>query len=460
MQTLVDAAWTGVLRDGDAARRHRAAVRRRGPPHRLHRAHRAQRVALPADRRLRRPRDQARGRRRRRRGGHGGEVRWEATVTRCSTGTPTGRACSGPTRRGTARAALRRARRRRRLALDPRAHPARGAAPHLRPRVPLRLVRRHRRDAAQRARARLYRVRARVRADQPAHRDASAHVLPVRSRRGPGRLERRPDLGRAAAPGRRARTGSGSRRARSRSGSVLRFRSPSSSPCGTAGCLAGDAAHTVPPTGAKGLNLALADVAGAVPERCERGGRHAATTTCSTSTGAGCPAGVARAALLRWMSGMLHTHPGETDFAADAGWPSCGRSPPRGPAGGTSPRAYTGGGRAPGRPPETGGRPMSSTATVADRTGRRARGPDRHSTRASETRRRSSAPRSRPGTTRIRRAWSRAPREDSARGATGPVPQRAAAAPDQGPAPRRPGDDRAVRPRVRRAGHRARWRRT
>lgn len=35
----------------------------------------------------------------------------------------------------------------------------------------------------------------------------------------------------------------------------------SSSRCGTACFLAGDAAHIVPPTGAKGLNLAIADVA-------------------------------------------------------------------------------------------------------------------------------------------------------------------------------------------------------
>ena len=34
----------------------------------------------------------------------------------------------------------------------------------------------------------------------------------------------------------------------------------SSRRCGSAGCFAGDAAHIVPPTGAKGLNLAVADV--------------------------------------------------------------------------------------------------------------------------------------------------------------------------------------------------------
>jgi len=77
--------------------------------------------------------------------------------------------------------------------------------------------------------------------------------------------------------------------------------------------LAGDAAHTVPPTGAKGLNLALADVkvlAGSL-ERLLRGGDEAALDD------------YARRALERvwkaqhfsyWMTTMLHLLPDASDF--------------------------------------------------------------------------------------------------------------------------------------------------
>ena len=47
--------------------------------------------------------------------------------------------------------------------------------------------------------------------------------------------------------------------------------------------LAGDAAHTVPPTGAKGLNLALADVR-VLAEELERAIGQEATARCSTTT--------------------------------------------------------------------------------------------------------------------------------------------------------------------------------
>ena len=47
--------------------------------------------------------------------------------------------------------------------------------------------------------------------------------------------------------------------------------------------LAGDAAHTVPPTGAKGLNLALADVR-VLAEVLERAASARRTPTPSTST--------------------------------------------------------------------------------------------------------------------------------------------------------------------------------
>jgi p-hydroxybenzoate 3-monooxygenase len=77
--------------------------------------------------------------------------------------------------------------------------------------------------------------------------------------------------------------------------------------------LAGDAAHTVPPTGAKGLNLALADVR-VLAEELER-----AVTDRSTAP----LADYSRRALDRvwkaqhfsyWMTTMLHTLPDATPF--------------------------------------------------------------------------------------------------------------------------------------------------
>ena len=77
--------------------------------------------------------------------------------------------------------------------------------------------------------------------------------------------------------------------------------------------LAGDAGHTVPPTGAKGLNLALADVR-VLAEELERalvGGHEDALDAYSSR------------ALERvwkaqhfsyWMTSMLHQAPGATDF--------------------------------------------------------------------------------------------------------------------------------------------------
>jgi len=97
-------------------------------------------------------------------------------------------------------------------------------------------------------------------ADQPAHRDNAADVLPMRPR---GR-DRRWSEGRiwaelqarvAGPDGFTLREGPITDKA------VLRFRSFVAEPMRYGNLLlAGDAAHTVPPTGAKGLNLALADV--------------------------------------------------------------------------------------------------------------------------------------------------------------------------------------------------------
>lgn len=78
--------------------------------------------------------------------------------------------------------------------------------------------------------------------------------------------------------------------------------------------LAGDAAHTVPPTGAKGLNLALADVRVLAPAliRAVRDGDE-------TLLGEYSETALSRVWKAQnfsyWMTTMLHTAPGETEFA-------------------------------------------------------------------------------------------------------------------------------------------------
>jgi p-hydroxybenzoate 3-monooxygenase len=96
--------------------------------------------------------------------------------------------------------------------------------------------------------------------------------------------------------------------------SVLRFRSFVCEPMRYGNMLlAGDAAHTVPPTGAKGLNLALADVRvlAEVLERAVGGGDADALDAYS-------PRAQARVWKAQhfsyWMTTMLHTVPGATDF--------------------------------------------------------------------------------------------------------------------------------------------------
>jgi p-hydroxybenzoate 3-monooxygenase len=95
---------------------------------------------------------------------------------------------------------------------------------------------------------------------------------------------------------------------------VLRFRSFVCEPMRHGNLLlAGDAAHTVPPTGAKGLNLALADVRvlAEVLERAVRTGDKDVLDTYS-------PRAQARVWKAQhfsyWMTSMLHTIPGATDF--------------------------------------------------------------------------------------------------------------------------------------------------
>ena len=133
------------------------------------------------------------------------------------------------------------------------------------PRVPVRLVRHPLRGAAERARADLQPLRARLRADQPAHRrrcsGCTSSATPTRtSTTGPttgsgSELQARV----------RRRTASPCRRGRSPRRPVLPFRSlRAASRCATATCC-WPATPPTPcrPTGAKGLNLALADVRGA-----------------------------------------------------------------------------------------------------------------------------------------------------------------------------------------------------
>lgn len=95
---------------------------------------------------------------------------------------------------------------------------------------------------------------------------------------------------------------------------VLRFRSFVAEPMRHGRLLlAGDAAHTVPPTGAKGLNLALADVRvlAEVLERAVRGNDLDALD----DYGPRALDRVWRAQHFSyWMTTMLHTLPGDTDF--------------------------------------------------------------------------------------------------------------------------------------------------
>ena len=95
---------------------------------------------------------------------------------------------------------------------------------------------------------------------------------------------------------------------------ILRFRSFVAEPMRYGRLLlAGDAAHTVPPTGAKGLNLALADVR-VLAEVLERAVKHNETDALDEYG----PRALARVWKAQhfsyWMTTMLHALPGTTDF--------------------------------------------------------------------------------------------------------------------------------------------------
>jgi len=95
---------------------------------------------------------------------------------------------------------------------------------------------------------------------------------------------------------------------------VLRFRSFVCEPMRYGNMLlAGDAAHTVPPTGAKGLNLALADVK-VLAEILERAVKVQDASVLDDYS----PRALGRVWKAQhfsfWMTSMLHTIPGATDF--------------------------------------------------------------------------------------------------------------------------------------------------
>lgn len=96
---------------------------------------------------------------------------------------------------------------------------------------------------------------------------------------------------------------------------VLRFRSAVTEPMQKGRLfLAGDAAHTVPPTGAKGLNLAVADVAVLAPALV-RALKKKDTGLLDSYTSLAVPRIWKAQHFSYWMSSMLHAVPGEDHFA-------------------------------------------------------------------------------------------------------------------------------------------------
>ena len=96
---------------------------------------------------------------------------------------------------------------------------------------------------------------------------------------------------------------------------VLRFRSAVTEPMQKGRLfLAGDAAHTVPPTGAKGLNLAVADVAVLAPALV-RALKKKDTSLLDSYTSLAVPRIWKAQHFSYWMSSMLHAVPGEDHFA-------------------------------------------------------------------------------------------------------------------------------------------------
>ena len=108
--------------------------------------------------------------------------------------------------------------------------------------------------------------------------------------------------------------------------------------------LAGDAAHTVPPTGAKGLNLALDDVA-VLARRLAQGLRRRRPRRRSTTTRRRRSRRVWKAQHFSyWMTTMLHRPPDASDFdlRRQLGELTSLVSSPRGAGGTYLAEAYTG----------------------------------------------------------------------------------------------------------------------
>ncbi|MDK7181260.1 4-hydroxybenzoate 3-monooxygenase [Corynebacterium riegelii] len=98
--------------------------------------------------------------------------------------------------------------------------------------------------------------------------------------------------------------------------SVLRFRSAVTSPMQRGRLfIAGDAAHTVPPTGAKGLNLAVADIAALAPGLV-RAVKDKDTELLDQYSDIALPRIWKAQHFSYWMSSMLHAIPGESPFEA------------------------------------------------------------------------------------------------------------------------------------------------
>lgn len=95
---------------------------------------------------------------------------------------------------------------------------------------------------------------------------------------------------------------------------VLKFRSAVTDPMQRGRLfLAGDAAHTVPPTGAKGLNLAIADVAALAPGLI-RAIKRGDSDLLDDYSAIAVPRVWQAQHFSYWMSQMLHSVPGQGDF--------------------------------------------------------------------------------------------------------------------------------------------------
>ncbi|GJN42340.1 4-hydroxybenzoate 3-monooxygenase [Corynebacterium ammoniagenes] len=96
---------------------------------------------------------------------------------------------------------------------------------------------------------------------------------------------------------------------------VLRFRSAVTDPMQRGRLfIAGDAAHTVPPTGAKGLNLAMADVCALAPSLV-RAVKKSDTSLLDTYSERALPRVWKTQHFSYWMSSMLHSVPAENEMS-------------------------------------------------------------------------------------------------------------------------------------------------